>query len=75
MTCASVWSCLSHSVDWQEGKTLINNYQRNALVLDPNEGFGRNARSAPLKSKEERAEEGKETYSDDDGALLNCIRT
>jgi hypothetical protein len=37
-------------------------------VVDPNEGFGRNARAAPLKTKEQRHAADEATYSDDDGA-------
>jgi len=37
--------------------------------MDPNEGFGRNLKPLPLKSREEREAEGGETYSDDDGGL------
>lgn len=38
------------------------------FLLDPNEGFGRNQRPAPLKSREAREAEDGGTYSDDDGA-------
>jgi hypothetical protein len=57
-------------VDWTEQQTLTRNYTKNKLVLDPNEGFGRNKSNkseAPLKSKEERLQEDGETFSDDDG--------
>jgi hypothetical protein len=60
--------------EWEEEATLTTNYAANQFVLDPNEGFGRNLRPAPLKSKEEREAEDGETFSDDDGALagLSC---
>lgn len=54
--------------EWEEEATLTANYAANRFVLDPNEGFGRNARPLPLKSKEEREVEDGGTYSDDDGA-------
>lgn len=54
--------------EWRETATLTTNYAANRLVLDPNEGFGRNAKAAPpLKSREEREAEDGGTYSDDDG--------
>lgn len=59
--------CRAPRPDWQEEATLTTNYAANRFVLDPNEGFGRNQRPAPLKSKEEREEEDGATYSDDDG--------
>jgi hypothetical protein len=55
------------SVRWEETDTLTENYQVNKFVLDPNEGFGRNQRQQPLKSKEQREAEDGETFSDDDG--------
>jgi len=55
------------SVHWEQRDTITENYQANKFVLDPNEGFGRNKRSKPLKSKEEREAEDGETFSDDDG--------
>lgn len=55
------------SVDWEQERTLSSNYAANKLVLDPNEGFGRNQASLPLKSKEEREAAGEEVYDDDDG--------
>jgi hypothetical protein len=51
---------------------LTKNYQANKFVLDPNEGFGRNKRAVPLKSKEEREAEDGGTYSDDDGESSSC---
>jgi hypothetical protein len=56
-----------HRPEWTEEATLTANYQANRFVLDPNEGFGRNQRPLPLKSKEEREAEDGGTYSDDDG--------
>jgi hypothetical protein len=55
------------SAQWVEEQTLTKNYKANKFVLDPNEGFGRNKRAMPLKSKEEREAEDGGTYSDDDG--------
>jgi hypothetical protein len=53
--------------EWTETTTLTANYQANRFVLDPNEGFGRNQKPLPLKSREEREAEDGGTYSDDDG--------
>lgn len=55
------------SVQWTEQQTLTQNYGANKLVVDPNEGFGRNRKQQPLKSKEQREQEDEGTYSDDDG--------
>jgi len=66
---------LRKQVNWTEQQTLTRNYGKNKLVLDPNEGFGRNKSNkseAPLKSKEERLEEDGETYSDDDELRVVC---
>lgn len=60
--------CCYCRLNWQQTDTVEENYQANKFVLDPNEGFGRNKRSVPLKTKEEREEEDGHTYSDDDGA-------
>ncbi|KIZ06256.1 hypothetical protein MNEG_1701 [Monoraphidium neglectum] len=57
---------LQQKPEWEEEATLTTNYAANQFVLDPNEGFGRNLRPAPLKSKEEREAEDGETFSDDD---------
>ena len=65
--CPSVCAIIGRPA-WSEHATLTSNYQANKLLLDPNEGFGRNLRPAPLKSKEERKAEDGCTYSDDDGA-------
>lgn len=65
------------SAEWAAEKTLQSNYEVNKLVLDPNEGFGRNKAPLPLKSKEERQqEEGEDaaTYSDDDGESGQGVR-
>lgn len=61
-----VW-LTQHRVKWEQTDTITENYQVNKFVLDPNEGFGRNKRSKPLKSREEREEEDGQTFSDDDG--------
>lgn len=61
-----VW-LTQHRVKWEQTDTITENYQVNRFVLDPNEGFGRNKRSKPLKSREEREEEDGQTFSDDDG--------
>eukprot|EP00882_Tetradesmus_deserticola_P010806 GHRQ01011416.1.p2 GENE.GHRQ01011416.1~~GHRQ01011416.1.p2 ORF type:complete len:196 (+),score=75.08 GHRQ01011416.1:250-837(+) len=63
---------LNTSAQWVEEQTLTRNYQANKFVLDPNEGFGRNKRTAPLKSKEEREAEDGGTYSDDDELRVVC---
>lgn len=55
------------SVQWTEQQTLMQNYEANKFVLDPNEGFGRNKKQLPLKSKEDREKEDEGTFSDDDG--------
>lgn len=55
--------------EWSEEATITSNYGANKFVLDPNEGFGRNQRPLPLKSKEEREAEDGGTYSDDDGGV------
>jgi hypothetical protein len=60
------------SVDWSEQTTLTKNYKANKFVLDPNEGFGRNKRSQPLKAKEQREDEDAATFSDDDGRPLQA---
>lgn len=52
---------------WEETDTVVENYQANKFVCDPNEGFGRNQRRQPLKSKQDREAEDGETFSDDDG--------
>lgn len=57
---------LQQKPEWREEATLTTNYEVNKFVLDPNEGFGRNLKPAPLKSKEEREAEDGGTYSDDD---------
>jgi hypothetical protein len=62
-------------LDWTEQQTLTTNYKTNKLLLDPNEGFGRNQAKQPLKSKEERLEEDGETFSDDDGEQQACHTT
>lgn len=64
---------LSHKATWSEEATLTSNYAANRFVLDPNEGFGRNSRAPPLKSKEELEAEGGETFSDDDGEQRRCL--
>lgn len=61
--------CGIFRVKWEETDTLTENYQVNKFVLDPNEGFGRNKREQPLKSKEQREAEDEETFSDDDGGF------
>ena len=53
-------------MQWQQEVTLNGNYGANRLCLDPNQGFGRNARP-PLKDTEERRAEDGATHSDDDG--------
>lgn len=63
---ADVEKRLNQKPEWEEEATLTANYRANRFVLDPNEGFGRNQRPAPLKSKEEREAEDGETFSDDD---------
>jgi hypothetical protein len=62
-------------VQWEQTDTVTENYEANRFVLDPNEGFGRNKRSKPLKSREEREEEDGQTFSDDDGepCLAHCV--
>jgi hypothetical protein len=55
------------SAEWSKEATLNSNYQANKLVLNPNESFGRNQASLPLKSKEERQAAQEEDYDDDDG--------
>jgi hypothetical protein len=70
--CHASHFCSSCSAQWVEQQTLTKNYQANKFVLDPNEGFGRNKRAMPLKSKEEREAEDGGTYSDDDGELTCC---
>lgn len=59
-------------MEWEQERTLHTNYAANKLVLDPNEGFGRNHASMPLKTKEQREAAGEdvETFSDDDGEPL-----
>ncbi|GBF93672.1 hypothetical protein Rsub_06775 [Raphidocelis subcapitata] len=57
---------LNQKPEWKEEATLTSNYGANKFVLDPNEGFGRNLKPQPLKSKEEREAEDGGTYSDDD---------
>lgn len=59
--------CMLRSVQWTEQQTLLQNYEANKFVLDPNEGFGRNQKQLPLKSKEEREQQDEGTFSDDDG--------
>jgi hypothetical protein len=54
-------------VTWEQTDTVTENYGVNKFVVDPNEGYGRNKRSQPLKSKQQRQEEDGETHSDDDG--------
>jgi hypothetical protein len=54
---------------WNAEDTLKENYVANQLVVDPNEGFGRNNKALPLRSKEEREARGEPTHSDDDGAM------
>ncbi len=54
-------------MEWTERQTLHANYEKTGLLLDPNHGFGRNKKSDPLKSKEQRLAEDGETFSDDDG--------
>eukprot|EP00775_Hariotina_reticulata_P013310 gene13310-13439_t len=63
---------LNTSVDWSEQATLTKNYKANKFVLDANEGFGRNTRSKPLKTKEVRGEEEAATFSDDDELRVMC---
>lgn len=63
---------LNTTVHWEQRDTITENYQANKFVLDPNEGFGRNKRSKPLKSKEEREAEDGETFSDDDELRVVC---
>jgi hypothetical protein len=58
----------NHRPEWSEETTVTTNYKANRFVLDPNEGFGRNLKPLPLKSREEREAEDGGTYSDDDGA-------
>lgn len=65
--CSSLLPLCPCSAQWVEEQTLTKNYAANKFVLDPNEGFGRNKRAVPLKSKEEREAEDGGTYSDDDG--------
>lgn len=62
-------SC-KRSISWEEDKNLGANYAKNKLILDANQGFGRNSRAVQLKSKEEREAVGEETFSDDDGGRL-----
>jgi len=57
---------------WELSKNLGENYAANSLVLDPNQGFGRNKSVMPLKSREEREKEDAETYSDDDELRAGC---
>ncbi|KAF8065911.1 hypothetical protein HT031_002972 [Scenedesmus sp. PABB004] len=64
--CPAVPARLQAAVEWREQATLSKNYAANRFLLDPNEGFGRNKRDAPLKSKAEREAEDGGTYSDDD---------
>eukprot|EP00879_Flechtneria_rotunda_P004411 GHRR01004662.1.p1 GENE.GHRR01004662.1~~GHRR01004662.1.p1 ORF type:complete len:196 (+),score=43.46 GHRR01004662.1:345-932(+) len=63
---------LNAKVQWQEEATLRKNYQENNFIVNPNEGFGRNKRSKPLRSKAEREQEGGSTYSDDDELRAAC---
>lgn len=56
-------------VEWTEKQTLQANYEKTGLLLDANHGFGRNKKSDPLKSKEQRLAEDGETFSDDDGEV------
>ena len=62
----------SRSVSWEESKNLGANYANNQLVMDANQGFGRNTTVMPLKSREAREEAGQETYSDDDELRAGC---
>jgi hypothetical protein len=58
---------VADSLQWERTDTVLDNYQANKFVLDPNEGFGRNQRSQPIKPKEDREAEDAQTFSDDDG--------
>ena len=62
--------CRPGSPTWQTTDTLLKNYAANDLLLDPNEGFGRNRAAAapPLKTPAERAAADGVTHEDDDGA-------
>jgi hypothetical protein len=55
-----------HRADWDEGRSVVTNYGRNGLLLDPNQGFGRNQAPEPLVSLEARTAAGEETFEDDD---------
>jgi len=57
---------------WSEVATIPTNYKANNLVLDPNEGFGRNKSVTPLVDPEERHAQQEETYSDDDELRAGC---
>lgn len=59
--------CDCDSLQWEQTDTVLDNYQANQFVLDPNEGFGRNKRRQPLRTKEDREAEDEQTFSDDDG--------
>ncbi|GFH07880.1 uncharacterized protein HaLaN_02748 [Haematococcus lacustris] len=74
------WSCLrigltspaDYTASWSAEETLSSNYQANHLMMDANQGFGRNLSSTALKTKEQKAELGEETYSDDDELRAGC---
>ncbi|GAX83597.1 hypothetical protein CEUSTIGMA_g11022.t1 [Chlamydomonas eustigma] len=63
---------LNSRAEWEQSKNLVENYAANHLVLDPNQGFGRNKSAMPLKSREVREKEDGETYSDDDELRAGC---
>jgi hypothetical protein len=56
-----------HRINWVGERNLVDNYKANRLVLDPNEGFGRNKVSGPLRTAEEREQAGEEHFDRDDG--------
>lgn len=65
---------LGEELSWKETNTLVHNYEQLGLVLDPNEGFGRNHTAPPVKTKEEREAAQEETYSDDDEFRALCSK-
>lgn len=63
---------LNTTVSWETTDTLTRNYGANRLLLDPNEGFGRNQRAAPLKTPEQREAADGATHEDDDELRAAC---